>query len=119
MAYRLLIDCYRLWDEGERIGRGTIQDPRVSIYEGVSYVDGYSFKGLKRFIKTVEKTDRVRPEWWTVGKSAECRKLARQLYHWSDIQTDVGVEVNDFCRYGGPSVRLPLRMLAMDIMRKP
>jgi hypothetical protein len=44
-----------------------------------------------------------------------CEKKALEWYHWSDISTTVPREVNDFLRYGGPHVRLPLRIVAAKI----
>ncbi|KAF2681862.1 hypothetical protein K458DRAFT_391376 [Lentithecium fluviatile CBS 122367] len=89
-TYRLMIDAYRLYDE-------------ESYFNGVKYCTGYKFKGLQRFLDKVEKR-------------RECEKLAMELWHLSDVQMDMGVEVNEWMRYGGPPVRISLRLYGWDIM---
>jgi hypothetical protein len=46
---------------------------------------------------------------------AECEKIEEDLWHWNDIDTSVGREVNSGGRYGGWELHGSLRMLAREI----
>jgi hypothetical protein len=45
----------------------------------------------------------------------ECEEVGGELYHWSDITTNIPQEVNESNKYGGPELRKLLRMVAMNI----
>jgi hypothetical protein len=113
-TYRLLIDAYRIFDEDTRIGTGSMQNPAEGYYEGMKYCTGYKFGGLKELLDNAEK-GKLLPSWWSKEKRKECEMLAMQLYHWSDVETSVGVEVNEAQRYGGPSTWLSLRKLIWEL----
>ncbi|KAF2120360.1 hypothetical protein BDV96DRAFT_595904 [Lophiotrema nucula] len=108
LVYRLLIDSFRILDETDR---GV--DARQLLYEGVQYLDGYSLKKLQKHLDSAEKD--VVPEWWDEEKRRECEELAREWWHWSDIETGVPREVNEPGRYGGVGGRAYLRELGIAI----
>ena len=116
-TYKLLIESFRAWDETKRCSLGLMEDPRVSYSEAsVKYCTGYLFKDLMTHIRNAERMSvPVLPAWWNEQSRAECIKVAKEMYHWDDLGAGVPVEVNEWRRYGGPGLRLPLRMMGMKI----
>jgi hypothetical protein len=78
------------------------------------YLTGYTFKYLQGFLDKAEKSTRI-PKWWNKTKRAECEKLAKELWHWDDVDNGVPKEANESFRYGGTGLRSALRCVAMDI----
>jgi hypothetical protein len=56
-TYKLLIDCYRCWDETILVGPTKVQGQFSCA--GIHYAEGFSFVGLQRFIIRAEKTPGV------------------------------------------------------------
>ena len=112
-TYKLLIEAYRVSDEDSRVAAGRLDldkgNPRPQ------YITGHSFNGLKEFITKAEQKGTVLPSWWNVQKREQSERIAREMYHWSDIETTVPKEIDDMRRFGGPGLRLPLRMLASEV----
>ncbi|KAF1847229.1 uncharacterized protein K460DRAFT_392640 [Cucurbitaria berberidis CBS 394.84] len=115
-TYKLLIESFRVWDETKRYSLGLIEDPRMSYYNAsVKHCTGYLFEGLMKHIENAEKMPEILPVWWDQKKRGDCVKTAREMYHWDDLNAGVPAEVNEWNRYGGPCLRLPLRLLGMRI----
>lgn len=116
-TYKLLIESFRIWDEDVRVAKGKLDldknNPRPQ------YITGHSFELLKWFMWEAEQKEGVLSDWWNAGKKAECQTVAREMYHWSDIETTVPKEIDDWRRYGGPAMRIPLRLLATEITGIP
>lgn len=77
IAYKLLIEAYRVADEDTRIAEGTLNLSKGSPQP--QYVVGHFLKGLDKFLAL------VLPEWWSAEKRAECHKVAREMYHCAYI----------------------------------
>ncbi|KIW09514.1 uncharacterized protein PV09_00390 [Verruconis gallopava] len=114
LTYKLVIDAYRLLDEAKRNYNPSFFDLQAFF----RWLDGYSFEGLQQFLsKTLDDDIKTKfmPDWWNEEHRDVCERYAKEKYHWSDIDTNVPREINDFHRYGGPAVRLPLRLVASKI----
>ena len=112
-TYKLLIEAYRVSNEDSRVAAG-----RLDIDKGnprPQYITGHSFNGLKEFITKAERKGTVLPDCCSAEKREQCERVAREMYHWSDIETTVPKEIDDMRRYGGPGLRLPPRMLASEV----
>ncbi|KAI4709572.1 hypothetical protein J4E89_005588 [Alternaria sp. Ai002NY15] len=116
-TYKLLIESFRAWDETKRCSLGTMVDPRDSYMDAtVKYNTGYLFQGLLKHIANSEKTVGILPAWWSADKRDACIEFAKEMYHWDDLpEAGIPKEVNEWRRYGGPSMRSPLRALGMKI----
>jgi hypothetical protein len=115
-TYKLLIESFRVWDKTKRIGKGRMEDPRFSFGHGTArYNTGYHFKGMLMHIDMAEKKPGILPPWWSPEKREACIEVARTMYHWDDLDAGVPKETNEWCRYGGPDMRLALRLLGMKI----
>jgi hypothetical protein len=63
-----------------------------------------------------EKRPRVLPSWWNAKQREACIKIAKTMYHWDDLpEASAPKETNEWRRYNGPDMRLPLRMLGMKV----
>ena len=120
MAYKLLIEGYRCSDEYERAAAG-----KLDLGKGPQYVVGHSFKGPQAWMEDMDVwgswVDECRkprrkkglPGWWKSkdGESRRaCEEIAKEMYHWSDIETGVPREIDDTRRYGADGTRTPPRV---------
>jgi hypothetical protein len=63
-----------------------------------------------------EKRPGVLLSWWNAEKREACIKSAKTIYHLDDLpEAGVPKETNEWRHYGGPDMRLPLRMLGMKV----
>ncbi|MCJ1331862.1 hypothetical protein MMC10_008554 [Thelotrema lepadinum] len=93
-TYKLLIQSYRCMDEDDRVAAGRLDIDKANIRP--QYITGHSFNGLKEFIAKAERNGNLLPTWWNAQKREQCEKVAREMYHWSDIETTVPKEIDDW-----------------------
>jgi hypothetical protein len=112
-TYNFIIDTCRCWDESKRVGMHRMQGQMMD--DGIKNITGFSCAFLEKFITNAEQLGDKLPIWWNAEKRADCLKVAREMYHWDDIKTDVPKEVNERDSYGGPQLRTQMRNVAMII----